>query len=270
MKTIELRKQIKSEFDELGIEKEDADFIIAEVLGLERTELFMIQELDDGQVETIMEMVEKRKSGIPVDKIFHKSYFFGLELEVNEDVLSPRQDSEILVETAIKYIKEREYKTALDMCTGSGCLAISIKKHTDIDMTAVDVSQKAITIAKRNARQNEVDINFIRSNMFEKVEGKFDIIVSNPPYISTDELPLLDREVVEHDPILALDGGPMGLKYYNIIHDNLRNVLNDGGVLILEIGDDQKLLLMSLFNDFNCIGCLQDLSSNDRVLIFEK
>lgn len=270
MKTIDLRKQIKAEFDALEIEKEDADFIISEVVGVDRTELVLISELDVGQVETIMEMVEKRKNGTPVDKIFHKSYFYGLEFEVNDDVLSPRHDSEILVETAIKYIKERGYKTALDMCTGSGCLAISIKKHTEVDMTAVDVSQKAITIAKRNAKKNEVEINFIRSNMFEKVDTKFDIIVSNPPYISTDEIPMLEREVVEHDPILALDGGPMGLKYYNIIHDNLRNTLNDNGILILEIGEDQKLLLMSLFNDFNCLGCLQDLSGNDRVLIFEK
>lgn len=270
MKTIDLRKQIKSEFEALEIEKEDADFIIAEVLGVERTELVLIPELDDGQVETIMEMVEKRKNGTPVDKIFHKSYFYGYEFEVNEDVLSPRHDSEILVEMAIKYINERGYKTALDMCTGSGCLAISIKKNADVDMTAVDVSQKAITIAKRNAKKNNVEINFIRSNMFEKVDSKFDIIVSNPPYISSDEIPMLDREVIEHDPLIALDGGPMGLKYYNIIHDNLRNTLNDGGLLILEIGEDQRLLLTGLFNDFNCLGCLQDLSGNDRVLIFEK
>lgn len=270
MKTLELRKKIKTEFDQLDIDIEDADFIIAEVLGVERTELVLIPEIDDSAVEIILENVEKRKNGMPVDKIFHKSYFYGLELEVNENVLSPRQDSEILVDKAINFIRERNYKTALDMCTGSGCLAIAINKHTGIDMKAVDVSHKALTIAKKNAKKNGANVEFIRSNMFEKIDQKFDIIVSNPPYISTDELPLLDKEVIDHDPVLALDGGPMGLKFYNIIHDNLRQALNDGGMLILEIGEDQKLLLMGLFNDFNCLGCIQDLSGNDRVLIFEK
>lgn len=270
MKTIELRRQLKAEFEHLEIEAEDVDFIIAEVLGVERTELILIPEIDDDTKEIIMSKVALRKEGTPVDKIFHRAYFYGLEFEVDENVLTPRQDSEILVEQAIKYIKEKNYKTALDMCTGSGCLAISLNKFTGIETTAADVSQKAITIAKRNAKKNDVKIEFIRSNMFEKIDKKFDIIVSNPPYIATEEIPLLDREVAEHDPILALDGGPMGLKYYNIIHDNLRQTLNDGGMLILEIGDDQKLLVTSLFNDFNCLGCIKDYNGNDRVLIFEK
>ena len=270
MKLFELRKELKSKFVENNIDVVDADFIVAEVLGVSRTELVLIDEISEEQVIEINEKADMRLNNVPVEKIFQRSYFYGLEFKVDENVLSPRPESEMLVENAIKYIKENNYKTALDLCTGSGCLAISIKKNCDIEMTASDISQKAITIAKQNAKANNVDINFIRSNMFEKIEGTFDIIISNPPYIDSDEVKLLDAEVVEHDPHIALDGGAMGLKFYNIIHDNLRKKLNDNGMLIMEIGEDQKELIISLFNDFNFVDCLQDYSGNDRVVIFKK
>ena len=266
----ELRKELKSKFVENNIDAVDADFISAEVLGVSRTELVLIDEITEEQVAEINEKAEMRLNNVPVEKIFKRSYFYGLEFKVDDNVLSPRPESEMLVENAIKYINENGYKTALDLCTGSGCLAISVKKNCDIEMTATDISQKALTIAKQNAKTNEVNINFIRSNMFEKIEGTFDIIISNPPYIDSDEVKLLDAEVVEHDPHIALDGGAMGLKFYNIIHDNLRKKLNDGGMLIMEIGEDQKELIISLFNDFNFVDCLQDYSGNDRVVILKK
>jgi len=106
--------------------------------------------------------------------------------------------------------------------------------------------------------------------MFENIEGKFDLIVSNPPYIDTNEIELLDNEVKNYDPILALDGGDLGLKFYNIIHDNLRKKLNDNGMIIMEIGEDQKNLIVSLFNDFNLVDAVKDYAGNDRVLIFKK
>ena len=171
---------------------------------------------------------------------------------------------------ALKYIKENNYKNALDLCTGSGCLAISTKLNCNIDITATDISTKALKVAKENAKKHNADINFIRSNMFEKIEGTFDIIISNPPYIDTDEIQDLDDEVKNNDPYIALDGGEMGLKFYNIIHDNLRKYLNDNGLIIMEIGEDQKDLIISLFNDFNLVESLKDLSGNDRVLVFKK
>lgn len=270
MKLIELRKEIKNKFSLNNIDEVDADFIIAEVLNVKRTDLTLIDEINESQETAICELVELRLKNIPVDKIFQKSYFYGLEFKVTDDVLSPRPESELLVETALKYIKENNYKTALDLCTGSGCLAISIIKNCDIEMTASDISQKAITIAKQNAKTHEVEIEFIRSNMFEKLDKSFDIIISNPPYIDSDEIQELDKEVQDHDPHLALDGGDMGLKYYNIIHDNLRKHLNDNGMIIMEIGEDQKELLISLFNDFNLVESLTDYSGNDRVLVFKK
>ncbi len=270
MKLLELRKQIKNEFSVLEIETEDADFIIAEVLGVKRTDLVLIEEVGEDKEKEIVEKCELRKNNVPVDKIFNKAYFYGLEFKVNNNVLSPRPESEMLVESALKYIHENNYKSVLDLCTGSGCLAISIKKNAGVDVTASDVSTKALTVAQENAKKLSAEINFVHSNMFEKIENSFDLIVTNPPYIDSDEIKQLDEEVKNNDPHLALDGGELGLKYYNIIHDNLRKHLNDNGMIIMEIGEDQKELLISLFNDFNLVESLTDLAGNDRVLIFRK
>ncbi len=268
MRLFDLRKSLKEEFSQLGIDTVDVDFIVANVLNVSVTELILIDNLDEKDVDTILEKIALRKQKIPVDRIFNKRYFYGLEFDIDDNVLSPRQDSELIVDAALKYIKEYNFKTALDMCTGSGCLAISIKKNAEIDITAVDISSKALMMAKANAEKHGVRINFICSNMFEKIKQKYDLIVCNPPYISTDELKKLDREVIDHDPRLALDGGDMGLKFYNIIHDDLPRVLNDNGLLILEIGEDQRMLVTTLFNDFELIEHVTDYGGNDRVLIF--
>ena len=270
MKLFDLRKELKNEFASSNIETEDVDFIISEVLGVKRTDLILIEEISSEQEKEIRKNCDLRKNNIPVDKIFKKAYFYGYEFIVNENVLSPRPESELLVETALKFIKQNKYKTVLDLCTGSGCLAIATKLNSDIDITATDISQKALTVAKQNAKNLQAEIKFIRSNMFEKIEDKFDLIISNPPYIDSDEVKTLEAEVVNNDPHLALDGGAMGLKFYNIIHDNLRKYLNYNGMIIMEIGEDQKELLISLFNDFNLVESLTDLSGNDRVLIFKK
>ena len=270
MKLFDLRKELKNKFIQQEIDAVDVDFIISEILDIKHTELALVDEIDNKTEKQIRNYCNKRLQNIPVDKIFNKAYFYGLEFRVDENVLSPRPESEMLVERAIAYIKNNNYKTALDLCTGSGCLAISIKKNVEIQMTASDISFRALQIAKLNAKQNDADIKFIKSDMFENITDKFDIIISNPPYIDTQDIDDLDAEVKDHDPFIALDGGEFGLKFYNIIHENLRKVLNENGCLILEIGDDQKELLLSLFNDFELVESLKDLSGNDRVLIFKK
>lgn len=270
MKLLDLRKELKTKFSQHNIEIVDADFIISEVLGVTRTELVLIEEINKEQEKEIREMAELRLNNVPVEKIFKKAYFYGYEFKVDENVLTPRPESELIVENALKYIKENNYKSVLDVCTGSGCLAISVKKNANVEVTATDISMKALKIAKLNSKNQDVEINFIRSNMFEKIEGKFDLIISNPPYIDSEEVKILEKEVVENDPILALDGGEFGLKYYNIIHENLRKYLNENGMLIIEIGEDQRELITSLFNDFNLIECVQDYAGHDRVLVFKR
>ncbi len=270
MKLIDIRKQIKNTFSEKGIEESDADFIISEVLGVKRTELALIDEITDKDEKTIREKVELRLKNIPIDIIFGKTYFYGLELEVNRDVLTPRSESELIVDYALKYIEDKKISSVLDMCTGSGCLAIAVKKNAEVKVTAVDISDKALATAKRNAKKHNVDIEFIKSNMFEKVLGKFDIIISNPPYIDTDEIDDLSREVVENDPILALDGGNMGLKFYNILHDNLKKYLTDDGIMIIEIGENQREMISNLFADCTLLDAIEDYAGHDRVMVFRK
>ena len=243
MKLFDLRKQLKNEFASLEIDTEDVDFIISEVLQVKRTDLTLIDEINEEQENAVREKCKMRKNNIPVDKIFGRAYFYGLEFNVDENVLSPRPESELLVETALKYIKENNYNSVLDLCTGSGCLAIATKLNSNIEMTASDISQKALSIAKQNSKMHNAKINFIRSDMFEKIEDTFDLIISNPPYIDSDEVKTLDAEVLNNDPYIALDGGAMGLKFYNIIHDNLRKHLNDNGMIVMEIGEDQKELI---------------------------
>ena len=270
MKLLDLRKSLKTEFAQSEIDEEDADFIIAEVIDEPVTMLPLIDEIDNNQYEKILKFAEMRKQPIPLNKIFKHAYFFGLDFKINNFVLAPRQESELLVETALKYIRENNFKTVLDLCTGSGCLAISIKKNADVDMTASDISQRALNVAIANAEKNQVDVKFVLSNMFENLDGKFDLIVTNPPYIATDDLEDLDDEVKNCDPRLALDGGDFGLSYYKIIHDNLRKSLNENGIIIMEIGEDQRLMIESLFNDFELIEVGKDYNDVERVLVFKK
>ena len=270
MKLFDLRKNLKTDFKNLDIDEIDADFIIAEVLSQPITILPLVDEIDDKQVEKILKYAEMRKQHIPVNKIFKHTNFFGLDFKINNFVLAPRQDSELLVETAIKYIRDNNFKTVLDLCTGSGCLAVSIKKNVDVDIIATDISQKALNVASENAKMQEVNVEFIKSDMFENITGKFDLIVTNPPYIATDDIEELDEEVKNCDPRLALDGGDFGLSYYKIIHDNLRKYLNDNGVIIMEIGEDQRHIIEGLFNDFELIEVGKDYNNIERMLVFKK
>lgn len=270
MKLINLRKSLQQDFISAGIDEIDVDYIISEVLGVSHTELNLIDDVTSEQLNKINAVVNLRLTGKPLDKIFNKKHFYGLQFIVNENVLSPRADSELLVETAVNVIKENNLKSVLDLCTGSGCIAIAIKKNANVQITASDISIKALNIAKINAKNLNAEINFIHSNMFEKIKDKYDLIVSNPPYIASDEIDNLDVEVKLHDPLLALDGGELGLKYYNIIHNNAKKYLNTNGYLLLEIGEEQKKLVSSLFTDFELLKCVKDYSGNNRVLVFRK
>ena len=270
MRLFELRKKLKGLFKEKGIDEADVDYIASEVLNMPRTELVLLDCVDDQTAETIMKKATMRLNNVPVDKIFNRSYFYGLTFRVDKNVLSPRPETEQLVEVALKYIKQNNYKNVLDLCTGSGCLAVAIKKNANVVMTASDISRKALQIAKYNAKANNVEIDFVYSNMFDKLEGKFDFIVTNPPYIDTEEIEFLSKEVRENDPHIALDGGEFGLKYYNIIHDNLRKHLIEGGMIAMEIGEDQKELILSLFNDFELVESIKDYAGQDRILVFKR
>lgn len=228
------------------------------------------KELTKQQEKSFLESIEKVENHIPIQYITNNQEFMKMNFYVDENVLIPRQDTEVVAEEAINIIKNNNFKDILDMCTGSGILAVSIAKYIkNCNVSAVDVSQKAIEVAKKNAIVNGVNdkIKFIHSNMFENVNGKFDVIISNPPYIKSKVINSLS-ENVKKEPILALDGGTDGLKFYKILANNAYQFLKPEGYLILEIGYDQKEEVKNLLMDnYQNITCIKDMGENDRVII---
>ena len=223
--------------------------------------------------EKYFNVINKILSGIPLQHITHHQEFMKLDFYVNEDVLIPRPDTEILVEEVIKIAKKFKEPVILDMCTGSGAIAVSLAKYiSNAKVYAIDISEKALEVAKKNALANEVGdkIEFIQSDLFENIENiKFDIIVSNPPYIKEDDIQYLDDEV-RKEPILALDGGADGVKFYREITKNAYEYLKYNGYLCYEIGYDQKIDVIEIIeneNKYKNTYGLKDLYDNDRVVV---
>lgn len=218
------------------------------------------------------EYLAKRASHIPLQHIIGSTSFMGIDFAVNESVLIPRQDTETLAEAVLSQEKDKHI-SVLDMCTGSGCIAVSLKLLGGYEcMTAADISEAALSVAAGNAGYNKADVNFVQSDMFDNVHGSFDVIVSNPPYIPSKDIAELEPEVREHDPLAALDGGADGLDFYRRIADGCGTALKDGGRLYLEIGFDQAEALKDLLSShgFDDIKVYQDLAGLDRVVTAQK
>ena len=249
-----------------------ARILLENVLNKSREYIVANSELDVDQnnIDIYLENIDKIKSGMPIQYITNKQEFMKMDFYVNKNVLIPQPDTEILVEEAIKICNTYSGDIkVLDLCTGSGAIGISIGKYVkNAKVYATDISDEAINIAKKNAKQNNVNnIEFIISDMFDNIkETNFDIIVSNPPYIETDVIQLLSEEV-KKEPIIALDGGKDGLKFYKIILSEYKKYLESEGYLLLEIGYDQAKSVGKLINsNYNII---KDLAGNDRVVIVE-
>ena len=267
MKLNILRKVCKNRLNLAGIDERDADYIIGYELNIPITDIpFGTQDLSKKQYNSVIKKIKLRCKHKPITKIFGKAYFYGNEFIVNKHVLSPRFDTEILVEKALEYIKPNN--RVLDLCTGSGCIAVSIAKSVDAYVEGCDISKKALKVANKNTKLNNVNVDMYQSNMFSNVQGKFNVIVSNPPYIETEVVKTLDREVLEHDPNIALDGGSDGLDFYRHIANSIGNYLLDGGVLLLEIGYNQGKTVSNLFKNIaKDIEVIKDYNNNDRVVI---
>ena len=211
--------------------------------------------------------VDKRTEHVPLQYITGEQGFMGLTFNVNTNVLIPRQDTETLVEAALKIIRP-EYRV-LDMCTGSGCIIISIKYNVpEVVATGSDISKQALLVAKDNAKKYGMNIDFITGNLFDNISGDFDVIVSNPPYIPTTDILTLMPEVRDFEPIGALDGGADGLEIYRQLIAGAKDHLREGGALLLEIGYDQAADVTSLMreNGFVAVEVIKDLSGHDRVV----
>ena len=215
--------------------------------------------------------IEKLINGVPLQHITHHQEFMKMDFYVNENVLIPRPDTEILVEEVINIGNKIKEPKILDLCTGSGAIAISIAKNiSNAEVYAIDISQKAIDVAKKNAKELDANVKFIKSNLFNKMEKmKFDIIVSNPPYIKKDVIKNLSKEV-KREPELALDGGIDGLDFYKRITEQAMDYLKIGSYLCYEIGYDQKdevIDIIEKHGNYTNIYCKKDLGGNDRVVV---
>lgn len=235
--------------------------------------IYDTKEVTSNQRNEYIKNIKRLVQGEPLQYIIGKQEFMGMNFLVTKDVLIPQPDTEILVEEAINIAKNLENPVILDLCTGSGAIAVSIAKNIqNVKIIATDVSHKALDIAKQNARFNGVlnSIEFKESNMFDKLKGmKFDIIVSNPPYIRKGDIKSLPKDV-QNEPNLALDGGKDGLDFYRIIAENAVKYLNRHGFLCLEIGFDQKKDVINILNNqrrYVETYSKKDLCLNDRIIV---
>lgn len=229
------------------------------------------EEIEIDQVNKFNEAISKLIKGCPLQYITNYQEFMKLDFYVDERVLIPRADTEILVEEVISSCDdEKEYKI-LDLCTGSGAIGISLARYIqNSQVICTDISTKALKIAKKNAKANNIqNIEFIESDMFENIKESFDIIVSNPPYIVQNVIATLDKEV-QNEPYIALDGGEDGLDFYKTIANNAYVYLQKGGKLFLEIGYDQKqqvIKLLETSKNYKDIYSKKDLYDNDRIVV---
>ena len=248
----------------------DARYILEYITGLNSAQYFIHSEdiIEKDKAEEFFRLIERRSKRIPLSYVIGTRDFFGLTFKVDENVLIPEQETELLVEEVIKH---SEGKSVLDMCTGSGCIAISIALFgKPSKVAASDISEKALEVARENAKSLKAgEISFIQGDMFENVTDKFDIIVSNPPYIETKVIDELMPEVRDYIPRLALDGDIDGLKFYRIISKEAVKKLNKNGRIFYEIGYNQSRAVASILleNGFTDVNIMKDYSGLDRIVM---
>ena len=272
MKYREAMQEGEKILQEAGIvdAKNDAWLLLAMVCKVDHTYYYMHmeEELMPEQQDEYRVVIRKRAEHVPLQYITGEQEFMGLPFKVNSNVLIPRQDTETLVEEALKVI--RPGMKVLDMCTGSGCILISILKNVlNIEGVGCDISKQALIVAKENAKLNNVVATFERSDLFDHVTETFDVIVSNPPYIRTEEIATLMPEVCQFEPVGALDGKEDGLFFYRKMIAESSKYLNPEGVILFEIGYDQgqDVSLMLKEAGYKDVQIVKDLAQNDRVVI---
>lgn len=251
--------------------KTDSWLLLAMACKIDHTYYYMHidEEMTEEQAREFEVLIKKRAERVPLQYITGEQEFMGLTFHVNSNVLIPRQDTETLVEEALKVV--RPGMKIMDMCTGSGCVLISILKNAhDIEGIGYDISKQAINVAKENAKLNEVPAVFERSDLFEDVvENDFDVIVSNPPYIPTDVIATLMPEVAEFEPREALDDKGDGLYFYSKILEQCKNYMKPDGYVLFEIGCKQgdSVSTMMRLAGFSEVHVIKDLARNDRVVM---
>lgn len=267
-KLTSLLKDTKKRFANCGIEEEEAEWIFALTLDIPKSAINTEEKLlKIPQVKEILRIADERLTGRPLWYVMGDADFCGYKIKVDERVLIPRPETEELVMMAVAAAEEGQH--VLDLCTGSGAIAIATYKELEkagrkVRMTAIDVSEKALELARENAELNEAEINFIQSDLFTRIRERFDLIVSNPPYIPSAEIEALQREVKDFEPRLALDGGADGLEIYRKIAADVSKHLTRGGTLLMEVGAGQAEEVVKLFKGNSYSMIIKDFNGVDR------
>ena len=261
----------KDRLEKAGIQEAalDARLLLEEVCRTDRNTLLVhgdraVTEEEETQFRIF---IERRSTHEPLQQITGWQEFMGLRFSVTEDVLVPRQDTETLVEEVMRYL--RDGMEILDVCTGSGCILLSLLRYSNgCRGVGCDISEKALAVAAQNAKELGISAQFIQSDLFESIEGRFEYIVANPPYIRKDMIPTLMEEVRDHEPLIALDGGEDGLDFYRKITREATEHLYSGGMLFFEIGYDQGETVKLLMEEegYEEVTVSQDLAGLDRVV----
>ena len=248
--------------------KLNAWYLFAHCFSMTKSQFFLRadEEAEDSGYRRYQELLDKRSRRIPLEQLTGETEFMGLPFFVNENVLIPRQDTECLVEEVLKFCDGAD---VLDLCTGSGCIGISLAKlaHCKSVMLS-DISAEALKMAKKNAENNDVKVQIVESDLFQSIQGRFDLVVSNPPYIRSGEIPKLMPEVCEHEPLRALDGSGDGLLFYRSIIREIGAFLKNDATVFFEIGAEQGEAVSQLMHEagFRNVEVKQDLAGLDRIV----
>ena len=258
-----VRKGILADLKDSGEPEAIADWIFVKVLGVERSALPEVQTVDESQAEEAAAYALRVKEGEPLQYALGETNFYGIDLKVDPRALIPRGDTEVLVEEALKCVPAGA--TVLDICTGTGAIAIAVSLKAGVSVVASDVSEEALALAAENVDKTGAAVTLVKSDLFDDIDGVFDLITANPPYIPSAEVDKLDA-FVKREPRLALDGGEDGLDCYRKIADGIDKHLKAGGVFLTEIGFDQGEAVSALFAPFGKTEVIKDLEGHDRVV----
>lgn len=257
-------ENLKKKFRSSSVDETDAEWIVSIVTGIKRSELGGDSRVKSSHIDKIDELAAERIKGKPLSYVLGNTDFYGYEIKVDERVLIPRPETEELVSEVLKVVKNTD--KVLDLCTGSGAIALVINKKSGASVTATDISEAALEVAKENFKQFDAAVETRLIDLYGDLSEKFDIIVSNPPYIKTEEIDTLDKEVKDYEPRIALDGGDDGLDFYRRICEGAKQRLNEHGKLFLEAGyGEAEEIKKMLENDFN-VEIIKDISGIDRII----
>ncbi|MBQ7373156.1 MAG: peptide chain release factor N(5)-glutamine methyltransferase [Clostridia bacterium] len=264
-KVCDLTERIKTTLLSGGIEEiSEADWIVCYASGLNRGEIKGEKLVSVKVSETAERLAKERLSGRPLWYVLGECDFYGYTLKVDERTLIPRPETEELVMRACDYIRPEH--RVLDLCTGSGAIALAVAKKTGAKVVASDISKGALAVAEENFKKHDVNVSVIHGDMFENIRGKFDFILSNPPYIKNVDIAELQNEVKNYEPNLALDGGKDGLDYYRIIAQQAKDYLKKGGMLFLEVGFDQAQAVKNLLVKNYTVEIIKDINGIERIV----